>query len=408
MRNACLVVLFLCSTAVAKESLSLSDVVRGSLASSPLIANQKIQYDLSERDRWRRFIFNEPQLQYANSDNNTNQSWGVALPVGLPGKAFALKDIDDAKMASQKAELDAKKYDLVHMMSQAYLDCATTQETESLLKESFSDLDTMYKSMKASYESGHGTLAEKISSALLARQASTDLQTSVDKKVVSCRKLLRLMGKNPLESELPQLSLADDLDADVLSELSDRTADQNRSVSTIELARATEETAWWSQAPDLNLAVTRNHYVYLPGSPSGEAWTTTYSVGVTIPLLFPFYEGAEIKRTKAQARMDASSAENQKVFADADQVDAALEYQRSKKRLQELRTTDLVLAEALLDSTYSAYRSGKLGYAELVMARKTLMDLKNQDIQLRSSIIVAHLRCLKNCDSTNLSSKGQP
>ena len=38
-----------------------------------------------------------------------------------------------------------------------------------------------------------------------------------------------------------------------------------------------------------------------------------------------------------------------------------------------------------MESTFSAYRSGQLGYAELTLARKTLNDLRAQDIQLRSS-----------------------
>lgn len=400
--------LIVCANAKAEETLNLSEVVHQALSSSPQLVNQKIQYDLSERDRWRRFIFNEPQLQYANSDNNVNQSWGIQLPVGLPGKAIALHDIDTAKAKLQKAELEAKRYEVVRLISQAYLDCATNQATENLLKDTYSDLDTVYKSMKASYESGHATQAEKIGSALQARQAASDLQASSDRKITTCRKLLRLLGRDPLHESISSLNLPDDVESELLSELSDTTADQGRAQAAMDLAKATEETAWWSQAPDLNFSVTRNHYLYLPGSPSGEAWTTTYGVGITLPIFFPFYEGAEGKRLKAQSRIDYSSAEIQKVVAETDQIDAAREYQRSKKRLQELRKTDLVLAEALLDSTYSAYRSGRLGYAELVLARKTLLDLKNQDIQLRNSIIIAHLRCLKNCDLETAGVKEMP
>ena len=392
--------LLLFNQAKATENWTLNSVVHQALESSPLIVNQKIQYDLSERDRWRRFIFNEPQLQYTNSDDKSDQSLGVQLPVGIPGKAFALSELDTAKAHSQKNELDAKRYDVARTYSQAYLDCATAQAVEVMQKETTNDLETVYKSMKASYESGHGTQAEKIGSALQARQAANDLQTATDKKNSSCRKLQRLLGETSA-TELPVLSLDDDIDAQTVAELGGRTSDQGRAASGMEVAKATENTAWWSQVPDLNLSVTRNHYVYLPASPSGHEWTTTYGVGITIPLFFPFYEGAEGKRAKAQARIDYTTAELQKVGADADQADAAAEYQRSKKRLVELRKTDLVLAEALLDSTYSAYRSGKLGYAELVLARKTLMDLKNQDIQLRNSIIMAHLRCLQNCEAAN-------
>ncbi|HWU43661.1 MAG TPA: TolC family protein, partial [Bdellovibrio sp.] len=190
----------------ASTDWSLGSVVHQALQSSPLLVNQKIQYDLAQRDQTRRFIFNEPQLQYTNADDNTNQSWGVQLPVGIPGKAFALKEIDDAKMKSQRSELSAKRYDVVRTVAQAYLDCASSQASESLQKESFSDLDTVYKSMKASYESGHATQAEKIGSALQARQAASDLQTATDKKTSNCRKFLRLSSTNhEPTTEMPQL-----------------------------------------------------------------------------------------------------------------------------------------------------------------------------------------------------------
>lgn len=104
---------------------------------------------------------------------------------------------------------------------------------------------------------------------------------------------------------------------------------------------------------------------------------------------------------KSQAQMDQNSAETQKIAADSDQLIAAKEYIRSRTRLKELRLKDLALAEALVESTYSAYRSGKLGYAELVLSRKTLSDIRNQDIQLRLSIINAHLRCLNNCEQAD-------
>lgn len=392
----------------ATESLNLSDVVHNALSSSSLLQNQKTQLDLAERDRWRRFIFNEPQLQYTNADNNVNQAWGLQMAVGVPGKAFALSEGDDAKARAQRTELEAKRYDLVRQVSQAYIDCASAQATETLQKEVYSDLDTVSKSMKASYESGHGTQAEKIGSALQVRQAASDLQASMDKKVVTCRKLLRVMGRDPIHESIPDLTLPEDVDADILNELGDNTADQGRSTAAMDVAHANLNTAWWTQVPDLTLSVTRNHYLYLPGSPSGEPWTTTYGIGVTIPLFFPFYEGAEGKRTKAQSMIDIGNAEIQKLTADTDQSDASLEYQRSRKRLEELRKTDLVLAEALLDSTYSAYRSGKLGYAELVLARKTLVDLKTQDIQLRNSIVTAHLRCLKKCDPATAVKKEMP
>ena len=113
-----------------------------------------------------------------------------------------------------------------------------------------------------------------------------------------------------------------------------------------------------------------------------------------VPVLYPFSEKKELERQHAQADLDRAVAESQRLAAERDRDDAFREYVRSKSRLEELRSKDLPYAEALMESTFSAYKSGKLGIAELVLARKTLMDLRAQDIQLRGEIISAHLRCL--------------
>ena len=397
-----------CVTAVeaATESpVTLEGVLRNVWEHSPQLEGQEVQASLASGDRWRRFVFNEPQFLYSNSDDNTARTYGLSLTTSFPGKGFAFARLDAAKSRGQHAELLAKKYDLTKTVTQAYLDCAVAQETFDLQKQTSADLETVFQTLKALYETGHSTQAEKIGSELLARQAKLDLTTAGDKQEVLCKKLDLIIPtavssqKYLFEFSGKKARLPDDLDPGIISELGPMTADQNRAVSAVDLSVATAFTSGWSQLPDLTFNFNRNHYTYLPGSPSGKEWTTTYGVSVTLPILFPFHETVEAKRTRSQALIDQNSAEIQKVSALSDRADGAKEYQRSMERLQELRSKDLALAEALVESTYSAYRAGKLGYAELVLSRKTLTEIRTQDIQLRSSIVNSHLKCLDQCTS---------
>jgi hypothetical protein len=59
------------------------------------------------------------------------------------------------------------------------------------------------------------------------------------------------------------------------------------------------------------------------------------------------------------------------------------------------------MAEALMQSTLSSYKTGQLGFAELVLARKTLSDLRIQEVQMRGSVLLARLRCLDRCAEEN-------
>ncbi len=212
-----------------------------------------------------------------------------------------------------------------------------------------------------------------------------------DQAKVSLSKLRKLLN---LASDPAPLQLPDDLDPAILGQLGNRTADESRALTAADLADSSRRLSWWSQAPDLLLSAQRNYYDFLPGSPSGKAVAYNYTVGITAPLFFPFYEWTEARRQREQSRLDEQAARLQLVSAETDRQEAEQEYKRSLNRLKEIRDKDLPMAEALMESTFSAYRSGKLGYAELTLARKTLTDLRAQDIQLRSSIISAHLRCL--------------
>ena len=146
--------------------------------------------------------------------------------------------------------------------------------------------------------------------------------------------------------------------------------------------------------PDFNVGIAKNHYLITEASPNGDKTTHSYNLGVTVPFFFPVNGRVEKDRQQNQAVIDKATAELQALSAHEDREEALLEYQRSKARLVELREKDLPFAEALIDSTLSAYKAGKLGLAELVLARKTLMDLRAQDVQLRGAIITAHLRSL--------------
>ncbi len=409
------------------------------LSSSPQVLEQKKLLELSQQDEWKRFVIAEPTLQYNTTDNGTANAWGLSLPIPFPLKPFVMSQLDHSRTEGLRLELRARSFETAKLAIQSYVDCAQAQQIDLLTVATLEDLETVSNTLKRLYEEGHSTQAEKIGSELQVHQAQMDAQTAREKTEVACAKLSRLMSivapqtdqsqvsdrktlrdsshelaqistpdssenlrENPSDAgerpgAYPRLQLDDDLSPQILERLGVDSADQARAKASFHIAQATQATAFWTQVPDFNVSVTRNHYVYLPGSPSGEANTWSYGVSVTLPLLFPIQERAEVQKLKAQARMDANTANLARITAEADREDAALEYKRSHRRLVELRRNDLNLAEALVESTYSAYRAGKLGYAELVLSRKTLADLRAQDIQLRASILVSRLRCLDRC-----------
>lgn len=386
--------LFNAGTARAGEALKLEEAVRQAWTNSGQISGQRELMEVARGDRWRRFLPHEPTLQYSKTDDGTAETFGLSLVTSFPGRSLAMVGLDGAKARAQEAELRARRFDLSKLLVAAYTDCAAAQATLRLQETTSADLETIFRSLKALYESGRATQAEKIGAELQSRQASLDLRNATDKANTTCQKLKRLLPNagDEFKTELPE-----DLDTKFVAELGPQTSDQARAEAAQAVAERSVSTAYWSQLPDFTLNYSRNHYLYLPGSPSGKPWADSIGVSVTLPIFFAFDEAQEAKRARGQARVDKETAQLQKISADTDLADAANEYRRSRARLQELKTKDLALGEALMESTYSAYRIGKLGFSELVLARKTLTDLRAQEIQLRVAIIGAHLRCLDQC-----------
>ncbi len=377
-------------------AVSLEEMIKISWQKSELIKAQKSQYEIVAGDRWRRFFPLEPQIFYLNSDDDTARSLGLNLTTGYPFKTFLLTGLDAAKENIEKAEVTAKKYDLSVALTGLYLDCAVATQSALVQQKTIDDIETTSRLLKALYESGLATQAENISSQLQIRQAQLDLATLQDKAAVACQKLDYVMSD--LDVADHEVVLPDNLENEFISELGNHPASFERANAAISLAKANYDVAGWQQLPDINLSYQKNDYPYLPASPSGKPSASTYGIAMTLPLFFPLRETIEINRNQNQAILDQKSAELELLRADAEIKQAIKEYQRNKKRLKEIREKDIPLATALVESTYSAYKADKLGFAELVLSRKTLSDLRLQDIQLRSAIVLNHLKCLNQCE----------
>ncbi len=374
-------------------SITLTEAVKQSWSMYEQIKAQSNLVDLSKKDIWRRFIPNEPQFQFNDLDTNNEQTFGLGIAIGFPGKNIALSKLDRARLEAQRNELMAKKYDLAKLTVQSYVDCAISVGLVSQQKVNVQDLEGLLRSVKSRYESGVVTQSEVISAELQLRQQKFDLTTAEDKIAVNCQKINQLLN----QSDEDHYTLPDDLDPNLIDEFGNYTADQQRARGTLAVSEANYKTALWSQAPDFNVSGSANHWLYIPFSQTGKAWTANVGVGVTLPFLFPIQERLDARKAKDQAIIDKSNAEIQLINSHADRHDGEREYHRSSDRLHQLRVKDLPLAEALLESTLSSYRSGRVGFAEVVIARKILADLRIQEIQLKGSVINAHFRCLNDC-----------
>ncbi len=384
---------------VGAQTFTLEQAILSTWDNSSQLKAQKSLGVIYSDDTWRRFIPEEPQVSYTWSDNNAEQSWGLSLDYPIPFKSLAYTQLDSAVAQQQRWEFTAQKYDLAVTIAQAYMNCATDQAMIVFQTQNVQDLETITDAIRIQYTHGHSNQTQKISAELQLTQAQRDLKTAQDQMKTAVELYARLMKVPP--GQVTGFELPDDVPSSIIKELGDRTSGQLRDKASVEVGEANRATGFWSQIPDLDLSVGQNQWLNLPASPSGLQYDYTFSVAITVPILFPFHEVAEAGRAENQGIVSREMAKIQLLQDNSAQEAGALDYVRSKERFKQLHSRDLVLAETMKESAVEAYKRGTLQFSDLMLARQTYASLKTEDIQIRAEIVNAHLAGLRDIEESS-------
>ncbi len=382
------------------SSPALDKIIIAGWQSDPLLHAQENKIKAAEIDRFARFLPNNPIISYANSDNRSWKTYGVSLQLGLPGKAFALSSVDREILRAEERELVAKKIELASFIADRYSACASTRAQEEILKTAVEELQTLKDIFTARYEMGQSTQAERIGIELQHRQARIEYESLKDQSVVACKKLTSYLEERNLDASIVStIEPAEDLSEEILSSLGSTSMDVIRAEGEMRVSEQQREVAFWKTMPELTVSYYRNYYNKVVASPIIPVqWTNTWVVGVEIPLLYPFYERSQILHEKAEATIRERRAAMRKIEAERTIDDAANTFRRSMDILKKLRAHDLPMAETMLDSTLAAYKQGKLGFSELILAKRTWLDLRKEEVNLKASLLNSRLVCLNACE----------
>lgn len=375
--------------------MTLESYVSRVTGASAQIRAQNRKAELASGDRWRRFLPNEPQAFFITQDNSGWQQAGLVLNVPFPGRIFFSMGEDAAKSEAEHHEARATFNDVAKLAIDAFLQCASNKDALEIQNENLSDISSFSKRLQTLYEKGHSTQAETIIAQLQLRQLEAEVGIQKDKTAASCHYAERLFPDRVAEGE--DFPLPNKLSDQVLGELGDEPPEVLRSRAQVRRAEGSLHTAFWNQLPDLQFQLWDNQYFVAGSSPVGRDHTYSFYVSAKIPIFFPFDENIEASRTRADATIARDQGEVALRQALLAKEQAAIEFQRMGTRLEEIDRKDLPMSDALMDSSLSAYRSGRLGFAELLIARKTRNDLRLQRVALAVSRIQAQLRCLRDC-----------
>lgn len=383
-----------CAASTAR-ALSYADYVKAVWSSSAQLRGRADQRTIAENDRWRRFVPNEPQAFYIAQDNGGWQQLGFILTTPFPGKSFLLMGADAANARAADHELAATKLDLTKAATDAYFECAAMRQTLELHRKNLEDLRTFSRMLDRLYERGESTQAETLAAALQMRNLESELSILEGKEAPVCTKLRAFESSmEPTDLELPR-----DVPGELLAELGDESSDLRRSRGAIEATTAQIRVSQWKPFPDLQLSAFENRYFVKGSSPVNKPLTYSLQLNVTIPLFFLFDEVPAARREIAEATVQRDQAEIQSRLASSAMRQASAEFRAVSRRIEVLEKNDIPLAEAMMQSSFSSYRAGKLGFAELMLSRRLFSELRDQRVQLYGNRLQLRLKCLRTCES---------
>lgn len=343
-------------------------------------------------DRVRKWLPSAPQVNYWNNDSNTWKAWSISTSMPYP-KAFLRNRVDASEKSLRQAEARSNKQELFRKTLDVFLDCAIPSELENLMRAAMEDQEGVSRTLDSLYSYGKVPQSDRVSAQLTLRQLEAQVKMYEAQSRASCERWEDWAGI-PNDTEDPKM-VPTDLENAFLMRVG-LESDHFRDVTQKKLVNVSlgRDGLWTKYVPEIDFMWSKNNYFDLvnSGGPPHK-YTTSWSVGITLPLAFPDY-----KREKAELGLAMMQAELEKTEAEKNWEQAKDDWKRISWRLNQIWKSDSAVTDVLVESTLSSYRNGKTGFAELALARRTRLDLKIEEIQLKAERLVAKATCLTECE----------
>lgn len=352
---------------------------------------------VADRERVRSWLPDAPTVTYSMGDNQTWKAWTVSTSLPIPVKSLYRDSYTAASGKLMKAEANQSKQEMLREAVETYLECFMPREMITLLGEALRDQNIMTSVSSSLYATGAIPQADRVASELQLRQLEAQVNAQNDLMSTGCARWTRWGGEITDENES---SLVSTISNEALRDL-DLVIDARKDVviRKFETVSLDKKNLWSKYIPDLELSYSKNNYfdLYRSGGPPVK-YTDSWSVGIKLPFAFPFYDNSDYKRESAELGIAKMKLEFEKTETLKTWELAKKDWKRTLNRLTEIEGKDLALAEAFVESALASYRQGKVGLAELALARRTKLDLKIEQVNLKAQKLIAKTVCLTECE----------
>jgi len=374
----------------------LVDVVQLAVSNHPsLTASQARAEAAQERARQvgslpdMRFSWGEMIESVETRVGPQQRILSLQQPLPWPGTLGAREDAAMQRSGAAGSRVVDRAITVAAAVQRTWAEAAWLGETQLVATQQLSLARSLETAARASYEAGSGRYGDLLQAQLEIARLEDRLVGLGDQQQSAMAALNAALGRGP---NAPLILPA------TLPEAADLAAPETEAVHPRLLAHDQEAVAALGEAtaarraghPTFTLGVDWIQVGEAPndGVPDSgkDAWVAR--VGVSLPLWRGKYDGA-IAGAEAEAR--AITAERRAVGQDlaARTTRAEVRYRDAQRRVT-LHTQELLpRARQMYDTVLAAYRTDGVGFAEILTAQRTLLDLEHALLAARRDLLVS-------------------
>lgn len=310
-------------------------------------------------------------------------------PLPWPGTLGAREEAAEQRIGAAGSRHLARAVSIAAVAQRSWVQAAWLSETQLVVRQQLSLARSLEAAARAAYEAGSGRYGDLLQAQLEIARLDDRLLGLEDQEVAARAMLNTALGRMP---EAPLVLPQSLIDQGAFSDTAEAAShprllalDQD-AVAALEEATAARRSALPSFTIGVDWIQVGEARMDGVADSGKDAWVAR--VGVNLPLWRGKHDGA-IAGAEAQARVATAERQAAGQVLAARATTAAVNFRDARRRLT-LHTQDLLpRARQMYDTVLAAYRADGVGFAEILTAQRTLLDLEHALLAARRDLLVA-------------------
>lgn len=372
------------STAAAQElqePLTLEQCISIALKKNPLIQSFHHQYraSLARVSQARAFPQPELSLDYdlqpkAFDFKGSGEDYiGISQAVEFPGRRLLRGKIAKKESAEFLCDVEMAKLELIYQVKQAFYQLLLEQENGKYAEENLTHANDFLNKAGEKYQSGDVSKLEVLRARVEAARAENLRKVALNQIKLAKSRLNFLLAREKYQPIDIRGTLKKTVPHPGLDQLVTRALQLRPEIKKVKLALKREKLnrtqAYMSYLPDFSLGVARHRV-------NGEPTTWDVTLDFQVPLFFWQPQKGEIAEANANIQSQQQELKYMGLSASLEVESAFHNAMAFKDQAEFFEKQVLKEAEEVYRMSMISYREGKIGSIELIVSRKTLIELK--------------------------------